>query len=381
MNKHFNDTFPVGDLLHHIREIILSARSLAARSVDTVQVSMNYAIGQRIVEHEQQGEQRAAYGQRVLSSLAEALTAEFGRGFSATNLRSMRQFYLVYSPKVELDAHSLFSLSPIQQTASGELAVSVGLPSIQQTPSAKSSPFAPISWSHFVELMRLANPDERAFYELESVRQGWDVRTLKRQVSACLYERLALSTDKDQVRQLAEQGDMPATPRQLIKDPLVLEFLGLEQRPAYSERDLESAIIDQLETFLLELGKGFLFEARQKRFTFGTDHFFVDLVFYNRLLRCYVLIDLKIGKLTHENLGQMQMYVNYFDRHVKLPDESPTVGIILCKDKHDALVELTLPQDANIYASRYQLYLPSKEELQQKLRDWISDGDDSSASD
>lgn len=207
------------------------------------------------------------------------------------------------------------------------------------------------------------------------------MRTLKRQISACLYERLALSTDKEQVRQLSEQSNMPASPRQLIKDPLVLEFLGLEQRPSYSERDLESAIIDQLETFLLELGKGFLFEARQKRFTFGTDHFFVDLVFYNRLLRCYVLIDLKIGKLTHENLGQMQMYVNYFDRHVKLPDENPSVGIILCKDKHDALVELTLPQDANIYASRYQLYLPSKEELQQKLRDWISDGDDSSASD
>lgn len=382
------------NLLHHIREIILSARSLAARNVDTVQVSMNYAIGQRIVEHEQQGEQRAAYGKRVLVSLAKALSAEFGRGFSTTNLSLMRQFYMVYSPRIGQSVSDLFQPRPIHQTASDKfpplpihqtLSDELALPSIAtpagQATSTKSSPFAPVSWSHYVEMMRLANPDERAFYELESANQGWDVRTLKRQISACLYERLALSTDKEQVRQLSEQGNMPASPRKLIKDPLVLEFLGLEERPAYSERDLESAIINQLETFLLELGKGFLFEARQKRFTFGTDHFFVDLVFYNRLLRCYVLIDLKIGKLTHENLGQMQMYVNYFDRHVKLPEENPSVGIILCKDKHDALVELTLPQDANIYASRYQLYLPSKEELQQKLRDWISDGDDSSASD
>ena len=321
-------------LLHRIREIILAARSLAARSVDTVQVSMNYAIGQRIVEHEQQGEQRAAYGQRVLSSLAEALTAEFGRGFSATNLKLMRQFYMVYSPRIGphigQTVSDLFQSRPIGQTASDqftlESASGNATPALVQPQPAKSSPFAPISWSHYVELMRLANPDERAFYELESASQGWDVRTLKRQISACLYERLALSTDKAQVRQLADRGDRPNTPRQLVKDPLVLEFLGLEERPAYSERDLESAIIDQLETFLLELGKGFLFEARQKRFTFGTDHFFVDLVFYNRLLRCYVLIDLKIGKLSHENLGQMQMYVNYFDRHVKLPEENPTVG-------------------------------------------------------
>lgn len=372
---------PPASLLHHIREIILSARSLAARRVDTVQVSMNYTIGQRIVEHEQQGEQRAAYGQRVLSSLAEALTAEFGRGFSATNLKLMRQFYMIYAqqiaPHFGQSVSDLFQPRPIGQTASDQLALQSAAfgatPTLVQAPPTKSTPFAPVSWSHYVELMRLTNPDERAFYERESTSQGWDVRTLKRQISACLYERLALSTDKKQVRQLAELGHRPATPRQLIKDPLVLEFLGLEERPAYSERDLESAIIDQLETFLLELGKGFLFEARQKRFTFGTDHFFVDLVFYNRLLRCYVLIDLKIGKLTHENLGQMQMYVNYFDRHVKLPDENPSVAIILCKDKHDALVELTLPQDANIYASRYQLYLPSKEELQQKLRDWIGE--------
>lgn len=218
--------------------------------------------------------------------------------------------------------------------------------------------------------MGISNPDERMFYEIESAQQGWDLRTLKRQVGSCLYERLALSRDKNEVQQLANEGDLPQTPRQLIKDPLVLEFLGLEEKAHYSEHDLESAIIDRLESFLLELGKGFLFEARQKRFSFGTDHFYVDLVFFNRLLRCYVLIDLKIGKLAHQDLGQMQMYVNYFDRHVKLPEENPTVGILLCKLKNDALVELTLPEDANIYASQYQLYLPSKEELQQKLRDW-----------
>ena len=221
--------------------------------------------------------------------------------------------------------------------------------------------------------MSIADSDERIFYEIESAQQGWDVRTLKRQVGACLYERLALSRDKGAVQRLAREGDLPQTPRQLIKDPLVLEFLGLEERAHYSERDLESAITDRLESFLLELGKGFLFEARQKRFSFGTDHFYVDLVFYNRLLRCYVLIDLKIGKLTHQDLGQMQMYVNYFDRHVRLPDENPSIGILLCKLKNNALVELTLPKDANIYASQYQLYLPSKEELQQKLRDWVEE--------
>mgnify|MGYP000870592030 CR=1 FL=1 len=365
-------TTEVANLVQQVREIILAARTHATRSIDTIQVGMNFAIGQRIVEHEQHGDKRAAYGKRVIESLAHSMTSEFGRGFSATNLWLMRQFYLAYSSRILQTASGESSSSPIPQTLSGESSLDQKF----ANPGSMSVPpgLLPISWSHYVFLMGIADSDERSFYEIESARQGWNLRTLKRQVDSCLYERLALSRDKEGVERLASEGDLPQTPRQLIKDPLVLEFLGLEEREHYSEHDLESAIIDRLEAFLLELGKGFLFEARQKRFSFGTDHFYVDLVFFNRLLRCYVLIDLKIGKLTHQDLGQMQMYVNYFDRHVKLPEENPTVGILLCKLKNDALVELTLPEDANIYASQYQLYLPSKEELQQKLRDWSEEG-------
>jgi predicted nuclease of restriction endonuclease-like (RecB) superfamily len=363
-------TTEVANLVQQVREIVLAARAHAARSIDTIQVAMNFAIGQRIVEHEQGGGKRAAYGKQIMEHLAQAMTSEFGRGFSATNLRLMRQFYFAYSPRILQTASDESLTGPILQTLSGELASPSELVANGTVHLTQLSGLASISWSHYVFLMSLANLDERMFYEIESARQGWDVRTLKRQVGSCLYERLALSRDKDEVQRLASEGDLPQTPRQLIKDPMVLEFLGLEEKAHYSEHEMESAIIDRLESFLLELGKGFLFESRQKRFSFGADHFYVDLVFFNRLLRCYVLIDLKIGKLTHQDLGQMQMYVNYFDRHAKLPEENPTVGILLCKLKNDALVELTLPEDANIYASQYQLYLPSKEELQQKLRDW-----------
>ncbi len=236
------------------------------------------------------------------------------------------------------------------------------------------APFS-LSWSQYVFLISINSEAERRFYEIEAAENGWTLQELKRQFNSGLYERLALSHDKNEVRKLAREGQIITRPRDFVKDPYVLEFLGLDQKTKYSETDLESAIIDKLEHFLLELGKGFLFEARQKRFTFDEEHFFVDLVFYNRLLRCYVLIDLKIGKLTHQDLGQMQMYVNYFDRYAKLDDEHPTVGIILCKKKNDALVEITLPEDAHIHASEYQLYLPSKEELKQKLVEWTADED------
>jgi len=357
------------NLVQQVREIVIAARTLAAQSVDTIQVAMNFTIGQRIVEHEQGGDRRAAYGKQIMEHLAQSMTSEFGRGFSKRNLALMRQFYLMYSPRVKALPAELVSFPQIAQTLSAQFTLEKS-EKIVQTASAQLPGLPLISWSHYVFLMSIASPEERMFYEIEAARHSWNLRTLKRQVDSCLYERLALSRDKEGVERLASEGDLPQTPRQLIKDPLVLEFLGLEEKFHYSEHDLESAIIDRLESFLLEFGKGFLFEARQKRFSFGTDHFYVDLVFFNRLLRCYVLIDLKIGKLTHQDLGQMQMYVNYFDRHVKLPEENPTVGILLCKLKNDALVELTLPEDANIYASQYQLYLPSKEELQQKLRDW-----------
>ena len=234
-----------------------------------------------------------------------------------------------------------------------------------------------LPWSHYQIIMREENPQARSFYEIEAYNQQWSKRHLQRQVDSSLYERLALSRDKDEVMRLANEGETIEKPSDIIKNPLVLEFLGLKPEAAYSETQLETAILDKLESFLLECGKGFLFEARQKRFTFDEDNFFVDLVLYNRILQCYVLVDLKIDKLTHQDLGQMMMYVNYFDRYKRLEFEKPTIGILLCKAKNDALVELTLPKDANIYAQQYALCLPKKEELQQKLKEWISEYEES----
>jgi predicted nuclease of restriction endonuclease-like (RecB) superfamily len=242
--------------------------------------------------------------------------------------------------------------------------------SIQQTPSTKSHDFT-LGWSHYLILMRIENPAERSFYEIEAFNQSWSERQLKRQYHSSLYERLALSRNKEEIMKLANEGHSVVKPEDILNNPLSLEFLGLEEKFSYSESDMELAIISKLQQFLLELGKGFLFEARQKRFTFDDKHFFVDLVFYNRLLQCYVLIDLKTDELVHQDLGQMQMYVNYYDRFVKLDYEKPTIGILLCKKKNDAIVELTLPKDANIYASEYSLYLPEKQLLQQKLTEWL----------
>jgi predicted nuclease of restriction endonuclease-like (RecB) superfamily len=222
-------------------------------------------------------------------------------------------------------------------------------------------------------LLTVKDSGERSFYEIEATSEGWSLSELKRQVACSLYERLALSRDKAGIKRLAHEGQFVSKPEDILKEPLVLEFLGMDEKAAYSESDLETAIINQIERFLLELGKGFLFAARQKRFTFDEDHFYVDLVFYNRLLRCYVLIDLKLDKLTHQDLGQMQMYVNHYDREMKLPEENPTIGIVLCKRKKEAIVELTLPRDANIHAKEYKLYLPSKAELKRKLLEWGGD--------
>lgn len=355
----------ISALFQQIRELIRSARNAAVRNVDTIQVMTNFEIGRRVVEHEQQGSERAEYGKALLKELSAILTEEFGRGFSQSNLEYMRKFYLTYRER----------LPEKSQMASGKLPQT----SKFQTPSDKlpifektQMPFAQftLSWSQYVFLIGINNADERHFYEIEAAENGWTLPELKRQFNSGLYERLALSRDKDGVKKLSSEGQVVSQPQDLLKDPYVLEFLGLDEKARYSESDLESAIIGKLEHFLLELGKGFLFEARQKRFTFEEDHFFVDLVFYNRLLRCYVLIDLKIGKLTHQDMGQMQMYVNYFDRHVRLDDENQTVGIILCKKKNDAIVEITLPKEANIHAREYQLYLPSKEELRKKLVEW-----------
>jgi len=338
-----------------IRELIAGARATVARGVDLVQVYTNFEIGKRIIEEEQRGEDRAAYGKQVIQALADRLTEEFGKGFSQSNLRSMRMFYLQNQDR-------------IRQTVSGEF----NPPQIGQSLPDQLRPFR-LSWSHYVFLLNIKNPEERSFYEIEAAEQNWTLRELKRQCDSALYERLALSRDKEGIRKLASEGQTVTHPHDILKEPLVLEFLGLDERTRYSESDLESAIINQIERFLLEMGKGFLFEARQRRFTFDEDHFFVDLVFYNRLLRCYVLLDLKLGKIAHQDLGQMQMYVNYFDRFVKTAEENSTIGIVLCKRKNEALVEITLPKDANIHAREYQLYLPSKDELRQKLEEWLGD--------
>lgn len=350
---------PVNPLYNNIRQLVISARQTAVCNVNTLQVLTNFEIGRLIVEHEQKGAQRAEYGEHILKELSKRLIDEFGRGFSWRNLNNMRRFYLEYNDRMQQSANS--RLSPDN------------LPNILQTPSAKSDMPFPLSWSHYVFLMGINNQNERNFYEIESIFGNWSLRELKRQNNSGLYERLALSRDKEKVKELSTKGQLLEKPEDILKNPYVLEFLGLDEKNTYSENDLETAIINKVEHFLLELGKGFLFEARQKRFTFDEEHFFVDLVFYNRLLRCYVLIDLKIGRLTHQDLGQMQMYVNYFDRYVKLKDENPTVGILLCKQKSDALVELTLPEKSNVYASQYQLYLPSKEVLRQKLIEWTTE--------
>src|ERR1019366_8459732 len=345
------------------------------------QVHTNFEIGRRIVQEELQGKDRAAYGEQVIRELADRLTGEFGRGFSLSNLKSMRQFYLQNQERIGQSVTGEFNPPSIgqsltdqldapqkSQSVTGQLAILQTLSGILGPPPLR--PFT-LSWTHYVFLLGVKDPNERSFYEIEATEQNWTVRHLKRQFDSGLYERLALSRDKEGIRRLAREGQTVAQPSDLLKEPLVLEFLGLDERTQYSESDLETAIIGQIERFLLEMGKGFLFEARQRRFTFDEDHFFVDLVFYNRLLRCYVLIDLKLGKIAHQDLGQMQMYVNYFDRYVKTGEENSTIGIVLCKQKNKALVEITLPKDANIHAREYQLYLPSKDELQQKLMEWI----------
>jgi predicted nuclease of restriction endonuclease-like (RecB) superfamily len=352
------------DLLASIRDVVRQSRKTVAYGVNTAMVLTNYEIGRLIVEHEQKGIVRAEYAKQTLKTISGRLSTEFGKGYSVDNLELMRQFYVTYG--VRLGAGR--SLAPaISQRASARS----GVPAAGQKsekPSRISTLFA-LSWSHYVFLMRIDNEDERGFYEIEAASNQWSLPELRRQFNSSLYERLALSRDKKKVKALSRRGQIVEAAHDVLKDPYVLEFLGLKEDSTYSETDLETAIINKIEHFLLELGKGFLFEARQKRFTYDDQHYRVDLVFYNRLLRCYVLVDLRIGRLTHQDLGQMQMYVNYYDRKVKLPDEGPTVGILLCKEKNDALVEITLPRDnRQIFARKYQFYLPTKAQLRAQLK-------------
>ncbi|MCX5782023.1 MAG: PDDEXK nuclease domain-containing protein [Elusimicrobia bacterium] len=321
----------MNSIYERIREIIDTARGNIVHAVNAEMVSAYWHIGREIVQEEQKGKNRAAYGAKLIEKLAERLSADFVKGFDSSNLWNMRRFYEAY---------------PILDTLRREL-----------------------SWSHYRILMRVEKPEARSFYEIECVKNNWSARELERQKGSLLFERLALSKDKKGLMKLAQKGQKLQTYEDMIKDPYVLEFTGLSPQSKLYESKLEQALIDNLSKFLLELGKGFTFVARQKRISLDGDHFYIDLVFYNTILKCYVIIDLKIGKLVHQDIGQMQMYVNYYDREIKQKDDIPTVGLILCEDKKDAVVRYTLSNiNKQIFASRYKLYLPSEEELIKELR-------------
>lgn len=336
-------------LFEQIAKLLNKARQEVVRSVNQTMVYTYYEIGRMIVEGEQKGEHRAEYGKQVLIELSAKLTKEFGKGFSVENLDRMRYFYKIYS---------------IQNSST----VLTNLQDIENKELVKEHQRFNLSWSHYIKLMRIDNPQERKFYEIESFQNNWSLRELQRQYDSALYERLVLSRDKKGIKELSEKGQTIEKPQDTLKDPYVLEFIGLPESAKYSENKLEQKLIDKLEHFILELGKGFMFVGRQVRFTIDEKHFRVDLVFYNRILQCFVLIDLKIGTLTHQDIGQMQMYVNYYDRYVKLDNENKTIGIILCKEKSETLVKITLPENnEQIFASKYQTVLPSKEDLQKLI--------------
>ena len=318
--------------ISEIRRIIDEARTNAVRSVDFCRVMMYWNIGKRIFEEEQQGKDRADYGTYLIKNLANNLEPDYGSGFSVRQLERSRQFYRLY---------------PIASALRTQL-----------------------NWSQYKMLLSIDNPDKREYYELEAVNNCWTGRELERQIDSLLYERLLMSNDKESVLAVARKQRIPESPQEIIKQPVVLEFLGLERDPHYYENDLESALIEHLQNFLLEMGNGFAFVARQKRILIEDDEFFIDLVLYNRLLRCFVLIELKTGKLTHQDIGQLQMYVNFYDRIEKLPDENKTIGILLCTNKNDTVVKMSLPEDnSTIMAAQYTLYLPTEEQFKKEIEE------------
>lgn len=314
-----------------IKTIIGQARFQAVRSVEFHRVEMYWKLGERIFTEEQQGKDRADYGTYLIRNLALEIEPEFGSGFSYRQLNWCRQFYRTF---------------PIVSALRTQL-----------------------NWSQYKMLITIDDSSKREYYELEAVKNGWNGRELERQINSGLFERLLLSNDKESVLAIARNRKLPELPHEIIKNPMILEFLGLERKPRYYEQDLESALIEHLQQFLLELGNGFSFVARQKRLLLEDDEFFADLVFYNRLLRCFVVIEIKTKKITHQDIGQLQMYVNYYDRHEKLPDENPTVGILLCASKNNEMVKMALPEsNQTILASQYKLYLPTESQLLAELK-------------
>lgn len=319
------------ELIRQIHSIISSSKERAIRSVDTERMLMYWQIGRVIFEEEQEGKDRAGYGQFLLKSISEEFQPEFGSGFSVRQLEMNRQFYRTFPNS-----------------------------------NALRSQF---SWTHYRTLIRIENQDKRDFYIAEAEKNNWTARQLERQVNSQLFERLLLSNDIKAVLAVAREEKPPTDAKEIIKDPMVLEFLGLKREAAYYEKDLESAIITHLQDFLLELGNGFSFVARQKRIHLDGDDFFADLVFYNRLLQCFVIFEIKTSKLSHQDIGQLQMYVNFYDRFEKQDFENPTIGILLCADKNDAVVKITLPENnKSIIASKYQLYLPTEQQLIDEMK-------------
>lgn len=319
------------DLLADARQIIDAARANAVRSVDFNRVMMYWNLGKRIFEEEQHGRSRAAYGAQIIRGLAARLEVEYGSGFGVRQLDQSRKFYRLY---------------PIAHTLCAQL-----------------------NWSQYKLLISIEDADKREYYQLEAVSNCWTKRELERQIHSQLWERLCLSNDKASVLAVARKERIPESSVEIIKDPQRLEFLGLEKKAKYYETDLEQAIIDHLQEYMMELGDGFLFSARQKRIMLDDKEFFADLIFYNRLLKCFVIIELKTGELTHQDLGQLQMYVNYYDRKIKLSDENRTIGILLCSSKSDAVVKMSLPEDnQTILAAEYKLRLPTEEQLLSEVR-------------
>ena len=327
-----NSSEVLQSFFYDVRQIISHAQANAVRSVDYCRVRMYWHIGKRIMEEEQKGKNRADYGTFLIRNLARTIEPEYGSGFGVRQLELCRQFYRTY---------------PIANTLCAQL-----------------------NWSQYKLLIAIPDRSKREYYQLEAVNQGWTKRELERQINSMLYERLLLSNDKESVLAVARKERMPENPMEIIKDPMVLEFLGLERRAQYYEKDLERALISHIADFLLELGNGFSFVARQKRLLVEDDEYFADLVFYNRLLRAFVIIEIKNHKLTHEDLGQLQLYVNYYDRYEKTDDENPTIGILLCTNKNDTAVKLALPKDnKTILASQYQLYLPTEEQFIKEINE------------
>lgn len=342
------------NLFQQVIDLLQNAREQVLRTVNSTMTCTYFEIGRMIVEEEQNGKERAEYGKQILKGLSVQLTKEFGKGFSVDNLQNMRRLYLIYS-----NYETLSSISENENIISETLS---SISSKNESNLVRLNFM--LTWSHYIYLMNIEDSRERKFYEIESIKYRWSLRELKRQYDSALYTRLTLSRDKKGILELSEKGQIIEKPKDIIKDPYILEFLGLPELHHYSETELEVEIINKLEHFLLELGHGFTFVARQKRITFDDKHFRIDLVFYNRILKCFVLIDLKIGELKHQDLGQMQMYVNYYDREMRLEEENKTIGIVLCQNKSDLVVEYTLPENnEQIFASKYKTVLPSKEDL------------------